>query len=484
MKNYNTIPSKPIAPTNHDETRWNENALRKRLLTGEYFQDLEDELYRHLPTDRREAWGVADESSNPFEQVTRQLATLYHEQPQITNSEGDIQKLVGREGYVQKAGLFSLMQRFQQFTLGIRECIMRIDIAHTPTNQPGVNYRVVTPDFVYMEASQDMPDTPLLYMELRLREDEKKELIWVYDYIDIRDENNPIFGMYKAESDGNIGKDMSELYMGHEAMKGESYPFRDSQNKPFLPLVLYHAQKTGYLWNSFDNRPLVSGTMTSMVLFSMFVHCVRDCSHPQRYIAGLQISGLSSLDTDLTSRRQSISTDPSSILVFHQDLDATSQPLIGQFQAGADPKELLEAIASYEYRVAVSAGISPSELTRTSSDPRSGYSLSVSRAGQREYSRAMAPIFRKYDEELLTKTAMLCNRYLNTNLPERGYRVHYQTLQLSPEELKAIREDVIQKMGAGLMSPLDAIKAMYPDLDETGAREKLLQIRRERAEFI
>ena len=153
-------------------------------------------------------------------------------------------------------------------------------------------------------------------------------------------------------------------------------------------------------------------------------------------------------------------------------------------RAGADPKELLEAIASYEYRVAVSAGISPSELTRTSSDPRSGYSLSVSRAGQREASRAMAPIFRRYDEEVLTKTAMLCNRYLNTSLPEKGYRVHYQTLQLSPEELKAIREDVIQKMGAGLMSPLDAIKAMYPDLDETGAREKLLQIRRERAEFI
>ena len=78
MKNYNTIPLKPMAPTNHDETRWHENALRKRLLTGEYYQDLEDG-YIDTYQQTEKVWGVAD-NQNPFEQVTKQR------QPYITNN--------------------------------------------------------------------------------------------------------------------------------------------------------------------------------------------------------------------------------------------------------------------------------------------------------------------------------------------------------------------------------------------------------------
>ena len=59
-------------------------------------RDLEDELARHLPADRREAWGPADLSSNPFEQITRQLSVLYHEIPAVTNLNGDISDLTSR----------------------------------------------------------------------------------------------------------------------------------------------------------------------------------------------------------------------------------------------------------------------------------------------------------------------------------------------------------------------------------------------------
>ena len=65
MLNY-TFPAKPTAPTNLDQRRWEHSGLRKRMLTGEWEQDLEDELARHLSPDRREAWGPADLSSNAF----------------------------------------------------------------------------------------------------------------------------------------------------------------------------------------------------------------------------------------------------------------------------------------------------------------------------------------------------------------------------------------------------------------------------------
>ena len=57
---------------------------------------------------------------------------LYHSEPNITG-DGDISELVGRDGYVTKAGYFQLMQKVQQMTLGIREMFVRVDVApHIP----------------------------------------------------------------------------------------------------------------------------------------------------------------------------------------------------------------------------------------------------------------------------------------------------------------------------------------------------------------
>ena len=481
------IPSKPVAPTSACQARWDHTALRRRLIQGTWEEDLEDELFRHLPADRREAWGVADMSSNALEQVTRQLAMLYHELPSITHAE-DISALIGREGYVTKSGYWQLMQRIQQYTIGMRECVVRIDVVpHVKgirARHSGILYRVVTPDYVYAEASPDAPDIPLYYQEYRLRYSEsKKSYEWIVDILDIRDEQKPVFGMYRINSDGTVGDDVSEEYMGHPAHVGDSYPYRTKDGIAFIPIQIYHAEKTGQLWNAFDGSQLTFGTLTSAVLFSFYLHLVRDACWSQKYVAGLQLAGQSALDTDLPARRAAITTDPSSILVFTSDPDINTQPLIGSFEPSADPQTLLESIAKYEYRVATSAGIS-SEVLRQSGDPRSGYALSISRDGQREAQKKYAPIFRLCDEELLGKTACLCNRFLGTSLPEDGYRVQYSQLNLSPEEMKAQREDVIQKLSAGLISPVDAIMILNPDFDEQEAKNELNRIRKERAEFM
>ena len=99
------IPAKPIAPDDQTESRWKHTSMRRKLVQGTWSDLLEDELYRHLPADRREAWGVADMSSNCLEQVSRQLSQLYHETPKVTHDQ-DIQELIGREGYITKSGFF------------------------------------------------------------------------------------------------------------------------------------------------------------------------------------------------------------------------------------------------------------------------------------------------------------------------------------------------------------------------------------------
>ena len=483
---YDTKPMKPLAMTPSEQARWEHSGLRKRMILGAWENDLEEELGRHLPPDRREAWGPSDLSSNPFEQITRQLSVLYHETPTVTNMNGDVDVLVGREGLVTQAGLWQLMQRTQQMVIGMREAFVRIDV-HPNQNMPrvsGIQYRLVTSDLVYAEAHQDQPDVPVYYQEYRLRKNAKGGSVWVIDVLDIRDMDNPSMAMYEINQDGTVGADVSMDYMGVPALVGAAYPYRDKDGVPFLPVVQYHAEKTGHLWDAWTGSQMVYGSLTSAVLYSMWTHLVKSASWSQKYIAGLTVAGMNATSPGEIARRASVSTDPSSILVFQADPDATGQALVGQFGIATDPADLLESITKYEMRVALSAGLSPSDISRQSGDARSGYALAVSKSGQREAQKKFAPVFRMGDEELLAKTAMLSNRFLGTNIAEDGYRVSYHSMPLTPEEMRAQREDIIAKMTAGLISPVTAVMMMYDDMDAKEAREYLLQIRRERAEFL
>ena len=98
---------------------------------------------------------------------------------------------------------------------------------------------------------------------------------------------------------------------------------------------------------------MVYGSLTSAVLYSMWVHCVRDCAWAQKYVAGLSVAGMSQMDVDQIARRSSIATDPVPTLVFTQDPDAQVQPLVGSFTNPTDPHSLLESISKYEMRVAL-----------------------------------------------------------------------------------------------------------------------------------
>ena len=73
----------------------------------------------------------------------------------------------------------------------------------------------------------------------------------------------------------------------------------------------------------------------------------------------------------------------------------------------------------------------------------------------------------------------MANRQLGTNYPESGYRIQYESIPLSPNELEAQRKDLIEKMGAGLLSPVDAYMALNPGIDRPEAIFRLQEIRAE-----
>ena len=85
--------------------------------------------------------------------------------------------------------------------------------------------------------------------------------------------------------------------------------------------------------------------------------------------------------------------------------------------------------------------------------------------------------------ETLEISAKLANKFLGGSYPESGYRVEYHAIPLSPQEQKEQRENLLSLMEAGLISKVDAIKILHPDLDDLDAKRMLLKIKQDNLEF-
>ena len=478
-------PQKPVAPDPLTESRFEHTSLRRRMLTGQWHDDLVEEIERHVPSDRARAWGVPDMSSNIFKAATQALSVLYQEPPSVGvayASPNQADPLLSRDGLIDKSGLWAMMQRVQMLTIGLRECFLRVDINEKKT---GLLYRIVTPDFVYADSPAGDPSNPNVVHEYRLRHDEMSgDYVWTIDSFDLRNANNPKYEVWTINQNGERHEDVSKKYLGGDH-SGDSYPYRDSSNQPFIPYTLYHAEVFGGLFDAFNGAEIIAGALNGAVLYTYFLHLSRDCAHPQRWILGALPAGMNMYDNDLSSRRNAIATDPASILLFSSDPDLQpgQQPQIGQFQAGGDVEKTLAAISAYERKIASTAGISGSDLQKMSGDPRSGYAIALSRSGLREAQRKFRPAFQRGDTRTLEISAMIANRFLGMSLPETGYRVEYHAIPLSPNEMKGQREQILALVASGLMSKVEAIQVLHPDLDDEEAVKRLELIRQQNIQY-
>jgi len=166
-------------------------------------------------------------------------------------------------------------------------------------------------------------------------------------------------------------------------------------------------------------------------------------------------------------------TDPTTILML--DAATESQPTVGQFQAGADVATLESTISAIAHRLATDAGLSQTDIQRTSGSAKSGYAISLSNEGKRMAQRRYVVQFRGTDEELVAKSAILFNRATGSAFPEGGYSVLYREVPLSPEELDARRKHAMEMLEAGLMDRVEALR-LFGNLSEPDAIAKLALI--------
>ncbi len=459
-------------PHGQDVARIAYTRRSRRILYGEHEQDVIDRLQEQLGAVRREAWGVVDLSSNPCKLVWSSLATLYDRWPTVTGDD-DLSQ------HVADAGLWPLMSRVQRDALALREMWLRVDVAELPDGEHELVYEPIYPDMVVARDASDRPGIPVELYHARRRET-ASGLEWMWDHIDISDPSAPTYRVVRAARQGETGSDLVDVSADY-GVAGWPDTWRDAAGHPVLPMVLYHAARTPRIYDPYQTRELVEGTLTACLMRTHLLHVIKQASWAQRYAVNARVQGLGYSDEDGDGHgRSSVITDPATVLLLESVSEDQASPQVGQWTAPSNPQDLMTLIEAYERKLMAESGVRP-DVTRSSGDPRSAVALTVDRDSQREAQRRFEPQFRRGDAETLRLSAIMLNRASGSSYAEGGYKLVYHGVPQSAQERKAQREHLLSLLEAGLTDPVSAYQELHPGTTDEQALTALARIREIRA---
>lgn len=456
-------------PPEADRDRWEASGLMHRILCGEWAQDAEDRLATFFDDSVRDVLPDAETSRNVAASVVAQIATVYDEPPVVkvlsdTGEEGDADEVDGI-GLVADALQWAQMQHVCYLTVGLNDCLVRMDLG--PANEDGrrpVVYREATPDRVVTYADPKRPDQPVRVDELRERvHPESGVTEWVWEVWDTTDPTKPKFRLETSTTKGDR-IDVTAEYLGAEGV-GWPADYVDTSGAPVLPYVAYHRRVNRRMWSPRQGSEMFWGTLTTAALWTMWIAGVRDASYPQRGTIDARLTAGHSVNTASGGNpaTQAVRASPAFLLMLASESE-TKRASTFQWQPGIDPATLGAALEQFEAGLAQYAGISPADLHR-GSQGASGYSIVVSRDGQRKAQKRLIPPFRASDQLRLATAARLCNRANGTALPETSSRwsIEYASVGASPEEQAALVKLVADQLNAKLISRHTAIARLNPE---------------------
>lgn len=435
--------------------------LRRRLLYGLAREDFRAKVRHRLRSiERADAWGEPDCTGNLFAPACRTLAQLYTPDPPRVKGPVSGDPVIEA---ATRGGLWSLLVRGQRDTIGMREWLVRVEAVVDPGALLGwsLAYRPVYADRVVARPRPDAPDLPGYIAEaVYLARVGDPVPRWYWEVWDI---TGPV-PYYELRTD------LSPHTSPTERLEGPEYPHWDRsrpKHVPVLPYSLYHAERTGYLWDPWEWLEAVEASLEIVCQLTFFSHVILKAAWPQRYSIGVDWGG-STLEEDndgnaTTRPVQAIPSDPAMVLVGYPSEDSsgalTGQPMVDQWQLSADPLKVIEAIGMYERRAAITMGMNAGQIQRTSGDPRSGYALQINKDDEKEARDRFLPQFSRADTETLRVSAVVLGNAAGVVLATEGYSQKYGPLDV---------EEIVEAYLAGKMSFAAAVSRLIKDHGMSG----------------
>ncbi|MEO0604871.1 MAG: hypothetical protein AAF211_25790 [Myxococcota bacterium] len=502
------IPSsdRPKMPTSIDEARAIHQFTRLQILMEDWDDVIEEWLEEHIGAERATIWGIPDTSANSLADLCRQLATpgLYSHRPKVTHPRRR-RGLIDEGGYLDQAGHWTKMVFVQYLTLGLGDMFVHLSV----TNRGRFVERIVWPHNVHLVGDPEDHGTPVELWELHRRHLVPED-VWIYTWsvYDLGrvgpngvEERPPSYRVYKAKPGapstdpssaelGGKGEDLSARFIQRAdgsfgALEGEAYPWRTQDGAPVFPYGRYQDSDTGQLWNTFGKRGVHRGALNNALYWTYTGRVARDATGSYAIVAGLTPTGT---DVNLTSRRNEGSRDPvygspptlSKIIepgtVDYHELRDGETPFVHEFTASDNLPAILEFSERYEMRQAVRFGLNPSDLSRMAANPSSAAALMVSNEGKREFSRQVAPVFRRADLETIRNAAIVIRAGGLGEYPELGYSIRYHEIPRSPQEVADQRTDLEWKQAQGVMSRVDVYRELNPGTSVDDAVQALIDV--------
>ena len=443
-------------------------ALRRRLVEGEWLEDATRRQADFFAEEVRELLPRPVLSRNAALQVWSQIATLYDDAPSVTVAGGQPVPEV-----LIPPDLWPMRQQAHLLQVAANESLMRIDTDGEGT----ISYRVVPADAVILRSAIRTPSgaapfnptraQPVRVEECRLRAAPGGGELWTWECWDVSDPAAPTFTIYGYVQDytGGSWSDMTAHYAGVE---GWPDGYRDAAGRPVLPYVLYHRKISEALRDPYGGQEVVSGTLDASALWTMWLSGVRDGAHPQRYIidGAVPVTSMTGGGARGVPDTQVVRMNPQTVIPIHgiRRGEEYTSPSAGQWQPACDPASMGTSIESYEAGLATGAGLSPADVHR-GTQGASGYSIVVSRKGQRDQQKKLIPPSRMGDQLLFAKAAALTGGDASLTTPS-AWVIEYATMTTSPEEAKAEQEVIKGDLELGLTSRRSAIRKRNPGINE------------------
>ena len=485
-----SIDNVPVLPGGTGESdRRNQQRKRRAVLEGTWKTALDERIRQFFPATTHELFGLRDLSKNLMGRVSTELSVLYSRPPKVENADATDEQVSEFDETVTAAGLWQLAQDNQRLAFGARESFLRVDVVEGSDRVVRPKYRLVPADVTFASAPPDEPDRPNLVVEGRMRNvvyKQKRADVWTLDVLDVRDPANPQYRVLVSQQADSIDELLArpELDVTDQVVKDagglalESYPYI-VDDRPVVPYSLYHARRTGKLWDPYRLEELYQSTLQVAAYWTFYGFLIRDCSTPVRALADGEFVGGATAGSQKGNRHE-MAFNPATMLKVISDGNQKATAL--SWQAGADPERFQLAISEYEKAALIDAGLSVDDTTRTGG-PESGWARAIARESVRQKQAEMALPFGQADAELLNLTAALLNRFAGTSYPETGWGVTYRGVPLSLPEIQARLQEGRERIEAGVWSKVDMIMADHPDWSREQAIEFLTKVQDEVRRF-